>query len=257
MKGYIMAAAAAAVLCCLASCSGKVGSDNGNTSAPVSTTDAVTTDKADNSAATTTSSAKQTTAASTTVTTAASTKAAQPGVFVYDNGGAIKFDAPASEQSDSTLTEAAQALYESACAAEWSFTVGSPYTLDTADYITGQYDWQYFRVTDEGINSMADVRADYNKVFSSRYPDDLDKIFMEKDGHVYALNGARGQDIFYDYSQVTGIEKRTDDEIFFTVTSYYSGSPKAPDTPCTVEDEFSAVIDPDGVMRAGKFTLPY
>lgn len=256
MKGYIMAAAAAAVLCCLASCSGKVGSDNGNTSAPVGTTDAVTTDKADNSAATTTSSAKQTTAASTTVTTAASTKAAQPGVFVYDDG-AIKFDAPASEQSDSTLTEAAQALYESACAAEWSFTVGSPYTLDTADYITGQYDWQYFRVTDEGINSMADVRADYNKVFSSRYPDDLDKIFMEKDGHVYALNGARGQDIFYDYSQVTGIEKRTDDEIFFTVTSYYSGSPKAPDTPCTVEDEFSAVIDPDGVMRAGKFTLPY
>lgn len=254
MNRYILAAAAVSAVCCLVSCSGKGGdSTDASAPAPAVTTEAAT--EAETTSAAVTTASKQTT--SSAVTAVTTTAAAQPGVFRYDEGGAIKFDAPAASQDDSTLMEAAQALFESACAVEWDFTVGSPYTLDTSEYITGQYDWQYFLVASPGINSMADVRADYHKVFSSRYPDELDNIFMEKDGNVYSLNGARGKDIFYSYSLITSIDKRTDDEVFFTVTNYYTGSAKAPDTPCTEEEEFSAVIDPDGTFRAGKFRLPY
>ncbi len=258
MNRYILAAvAAAAAVCCMVSCSDKNSSENSSSGeSPAAQTVQTTAAEAQTTAATTTADTKSTSAVST-ATAAKTTAAAKSGSFAYDAGGAVKFDAPVEAQDDSTLIEAAQALFESACATEWSYTVGSPYALDMSDYITGRFDWQFFRVVSAGINSMDDVRADYHKVFSDKYPDKLDEIYMEQNGSVYALNGERGKDIFYSYSRITSLDSRTDDELTFTVTNYYNGSPAAPDTPCTEEEEFSAVIAEDGTLRAGKFRLPY
>lgn len=256
MNRYILAAAAAAAaVCCMVSCSGKNSSESSSGESPAAQTTAEVTAAAQTTETSTAAETKSTSALTTKAEV--KTTAAQSGGFVYDADGAVKFDAPVEAQDDSTLIEAAQALFGSACAAEWNFTVGSPYELDMADYVTGKFDWQFFRITSAGVSSMDDVRADYHKVFSDKYPDKLDEVFLEQNGSVYALNGARGQDIFYSNSRVTSLDRRTDDELFFTVTNYYNGSPAAPDTPYTEEEEFSAVIAEDGTLRAGKFRLPY
>ena len=209
-------------------------------------------------------------AASTVTTTAAADSdaddaqtatvpAAEPsdGSFSYNSDGAIEVHGDDTELSDSEAIAAAQALYQSACRTQWDYTVGTPYSIDYDTYIENEYGWQYYLITESGINSLADVEADYYKVFSDRYPTPLYEEYIEQDGNVYALNGQRGSDIFYTYSQVTAVTSRTDDEIFFTVTSYYDGTAIGEDTSYTTEDEFSIVIGSDGVLRAGVFKLPY
>ncbi len=163
---------------------------------------------------------------------------------------------PADADDNTVLTEA-QKLFEMACETDWKFHVGCPYKLDTAQYITNNFGWEFYLVTDSGINSIADVEQDYYKVFSSSYGSDLSELYMEKNGRVYALDGARGGDIYYTGSKVTEIKSRTDTEIFFTVENYYSGNDFTGEGAYTEKTEFSAVIGDDGAWRAGEFTLPY
>lgn len=166
-------------------------------------------------------------------------------------------DGSANDTESDQLIADAQALFESACETHWNFHVGCPYELDYNTYIENNFGWQFFLITNSNINSIADVEADYHKVFSDAYTNDLSEIYMEQNGRVYALDGARGSNIFYQSSQVTAITKRTDNEIFFTVNNNYSGDDFNPDTAYTKTAEFSVVIDEDGSWKAGKFSLPY
>ena len=163
--------------------------------------------------------------------------------------------APA-ENSDAELISKAQELFTKACETNMRFTVGCPYSLDTSSYVENNYGWQFYLITDPNINSVADVRADYQKVFSSAYPDHLDETFIDSNGHAYCLDGARGADIFYTKSEIISVDSNNGSEIFFTVRNYYDGSDWG-DAPYTKDEQFSAVIGEDGSWRAGVFTLPY
>jgi hypothetical protein len=160
-------------------------------------------------------------------------------------------------EDDSELLKKAQDLFDTACVTDWNFHVGCPYNLDFNTYIENNFGWQFYLVTDDNINSLDDVKADYFKVFSSSYGCDLEQIYMEENGRVYALNGERGSNIFYIRSEVTAVRQKTDTEIFFTVTNYYSGDDYNIDESYEETADFSAVIGDNGKWYAGEFTLPY
>ena len=191
---------------------------------PLSPVEESTAESSDERSTTTSSSTAPT---ETTVTTASVTQQADPqgsGAFSYDDNGAVSFNTDISQQDDRTLIAAAQALFESACRTQWDYTVGCPYDIDSGDIVENQFGWQFCRITNSGINSLSDVENDYYKVFSSRYPNQLGDLYMEQNGSVYVTSGARGMDLYYSSSQITGIEYRTDDEIFFTVENFYTGT---------------------------------
>lgn len=160
------------------------------------------------------------------------------------------------EQLDNEVIAAAQALFETACETEWNFTVGSPYELDTSEYVTNDYGWQFYLITDEGVDSFEDVLADYYEVFSPDYENPLDELYREQDGKVYCLNGARGSNIFYEGSEVTLITGREDGEIRFNVVSTYNGGGED-NAPYTEENEFIIRRNDEGAWRVAKFKLPY
>lgn len=160
------------------------------------------------------------------------------------------------EQLDNEVINAAQALFETACETEWIFTVGSPYELDTSEYVTNDYGWQYYLITNEEIDSFEDVLEDYYEVFSPDYKNTLDELYREQDGKVYCLNGARGSNIFYEGTEVTLITGRDDGEIRFNVVSTYSGGGED-NAPYTEENEFIIRRNDDGAWRVSEFKLPY
>ncbi|MDE5764891.1 MAG: hypothetical protein K2N49_01130 [Ruminococcus sp.] len=160
------------------------------------------------------------------------------------------------EQSDDEIIMEAQYLFGEACLKEWNFTVGSPYELDESQYITNDYGWRYYLVTEPDINSFADVMADYHMIFSPEYPDTLSEIFIEDDGHVYCLNGMRGSDIFFEQTVLSGIISRSENEIVFTAESTYSDDGLGNGI-TIIENEFSIVKNDDGEWRVSRFRLPY
>lgn len=202
----------------------------------------------------------ETTSAAEDSTEAVTTNQIDPlggGAFELNNDGAIVFEGDPDEAPDRLLISAAQALFESACRTEWRYTVGCPYTIDNNSYIENSLGWRFYRITDSTVATFNDIKSDYGKVFSGKYPDQLSDYYKEQDGAVYALNGARGSDIYYSVSKITAIESRADDEIFFTVEHYYDGSDYDGSKPYTETETFSVVIGSDGVWKAGKFRLPY
>lgn len=199
------------------------------------------------------STAEQTTEA---VATEASTEETSEDDYTFDEHGAVVLDT-SKEHSDETLISAAQALFESACRTEWSYTVGCPYEVDYNTYIENEFEWQFYKITDSNITSFADIEADYYKVFSSDYPNKLADLYKEKDGAVYALCGERGSDLYYVESVITGISEKTDSTITFTVENHYSGTDFTGEEPYSETEEFTVVIYDDGTWRAGEFNLPY
>lgn len=179
------------------------------------------------------------------------------GAFEYNADGAVVFQGDLNNAPDRLLISAAQALFESACRTEWRYTVDCPYSIDKDSYIENSFGWRFYRITNSSVSSFDDVKNDYRKVFSGKYPDQLADYYKEQNGAVYALNGARGSDLYYSVSKITAIESKTDDEIFFTVEHYYDGSDYDGSKPYTETETFSAVIGSDGVWKAGKFRLPY
>ena len=255
------------MLCGLCSCGDKATSESSEQPA---TTTAATTEAA---------TAETTTAASTTAaatTAAASSASAAPkvelaytpegadlSVFHYNEDGAVVFDKPVEEQSDATLMAAAQALFQSAHKINSQFEMGSfPYTFDTngesvtkAD-IFGN-DVEYFPITDERIHSIDDIIADYQKVFSSKYDYNMmiDSCFTEDGGRVYCICGNRGSDIEYVGSEIISYNGTVGDELMFTVRNHYDGTQWGNDV-FDADHDFTAVVDSDGIWRAGKFVQP-
>lgn len=177
--------------------------------------------------------------------------------FSYDESGAVVLKKDISELDEAELLSAGQALFQSACRTEWSYTVGCPYELDNDDFIENDFGWQYHRIITPGISSYSDVLRDYHKVFSDTHEGQLADLYIEKDGAVYALSAARGQDLYYTASKVTSVKERNMNEIVFSVESFYSGSDMSPDTPTSKTNDFSAVIGSDNKLYAGQFVLPY
>ena len=262
MKKYILTVIAAAMLCGLCSCGDKVESQSaGQTPTEASTEESTesTETATDASEAAESSASAEAATTAQSATTAVSPDSAPEGanlsVFHSNTDGAVVFDAPAGDQSDATLIAAAQLLYNSAHKTALEFSVGCPYAADTNTTVKGSFDWDFCLVTEEGINSVADVKADYHRVFSTKYPDHIEETFMDSNGRVYALCGGRGSNILYEKSEVISYDGKTDDELFFTVRSYYDGSDWGGEA-YTEDHNFSAVIDADGTWRAGVFTLP-
>lgn len=177
--------------------------------------------------------------------------------FSYDENGAVVLKKDISELDEAELLSAGQALFQSACRTEWSYTVGCPYELDNEDFIENDFGWQYHRILAPDVSSYSDVLRDYHKVFSDTHEDQLADLYIEKDGAVYALSAARGQDLYYTASKVTSVKERNMNEIVFSVESFYSGSDMSPDTPTSKTNDFSAVIGSDNKLYAGQFVLPY
>ncbi len=176
---------------------------------------------------------------------------ASGGILHYPEGGE-EFE----EQLEADVLKAAQELFDKACETEWKFTVGSPYSLDTSQYICNEYGWQFFLITEDGVNSLDDVRNDYHEVFSENYEDTLDEVFMEDNGRAYCLNGARGSDVFYEGSEVAEITDRTEGKICFSVKNRYSDDGFGGGA-YTENSEFTVVRDDDGMWRVGSFKSPY
>ena len=145
------------------------------------TTAAETTEAATSTAQTTSAASLQTSAASTvsgTETTVVTTAAgnSEKAEFQYNSDGAVEFSGDPAAQNEDTLIAAAQAVYDAACQQQYRFTVGSPYTLDHETYVENDMGWQFYLVTDENINSLADVEADYDKIFKNEIITDLIKV---------------------------------------------------------------------------------
>lgn len=243
MKKTAIAAIAAAMLCGLCSCGNKVSvHDNGSSTAPTEASEVQT--FAETESGQTTASGSSVTEKSTSTVSSATTTATSAG-----GNNTVSSE-------DAALISKAQELFTKACETSFNYSVGCPYSLDTNNYVENQYGWQFYLITDPNINSLADVRADYHKVFSENYPDNIEETYKEENGHAYCLNGARGSDIFYVRSEIVSVDSKSDNEIFFTVRNYYDGSSWG-DEPYSEDKEFSAVVTADGSWRAGKFTLPY
>lgn len=265
MKRIISAIIAFSAVLTIAGCNNKKSSEKEakNSSVSETTTEAVQASTQPDPLATTektTVPATEATEATTAPATEVSTeKTEDPDVnsFYYNGDGAVVFGDDYEKENDATLMAAAESLFVSACQTEWKYTVGCPYETNTEDYIENDFQWRFYRITDSNIKSFADLENDYYKVFSKKYPNQLNELFIESNGAVYALDAARGMDIFYENSTITEIKSKTDDEIFFTVENHYSGTDTDVNTPATKTDTFSVVIESDGAWRAGEFNLPY
>lgn len=199
-----------------------------------------------------TSTEAESSTASEEETTAESEKADET---VIDANGAVKLKVTDSV-SDAQLLTAGQIMFDSACKTNWNYHVGCPYDLDYQTYTENELGWQFYLITDPRINSFADIENDYFKVFSSAVGSDLNELYLEKDGKVYAMDGGRGSDIFYDKSVVSAVKQRSGNEIVFTVDNYFSGNDYG-DSPYVEKEDFSVIVSDDGSWRAGTFKLPY
>ncbi len=175
--------------------------------------------------------------------------------FETDDNGAVIMEVH-DDTEDSEIISAAQELYENACETEFRYHVGCPYNLDYNSYVENSYGWQYYLVTDEGYTTIADVEKDYYKKFAEENGSDLSEIYIEQDGRLYAFDGERGANVFYESSEVTGIIEKSDNKIVFSVDNHYTGNDIDPGTPVTETEQFSVVIK-DGEWRVGEFYLPY
>jgi len=175
--------------------------------------------------------------------------------FETDDNGAVIMEVH-DDTEDSEIISAAQELYKNACETEFRYHVGCPYNLDYNSYVENSYGWQYYLVTDEGYTTIADVEKDYYKIFAEENGSDLSEIYIEQDGRLYALDGERGANVFYEGSEITGIIEKSDNKIVFSVDNHYTGNDMDPGTPVTETEQFSVVIK-DGEWRVGEFYLPY
>ncbi|MBP3380455.1 MAG: hypothetical protein J6K77_06315 [Ruminococcus sp.] len=208
-------------------------------------------DSADDSTGETTSSGGTT----AEITTAAEEKATASAEESTKAPGSQEDSQASGELTDQEILETAESLYRSACETEWSFTVGSPFALDTANYVENGMGWRFYLVTEEGIGSMDDVYREYHKIFAEEYADHLDELFLEENGRVYCLNGARGSDIFYSRSEIVDIREKTEGRVVMTVTDLYDGTDLG-EEPYSVDRDFVIVDSGDG-WRVAEFTLPY
>ena len=202
-----------------------------------------------------TSTSADASAGGTTTTSISEVTTSAPAYTVNDDG-ALLFGVPVSEQDDAVLIEAANKLYSAACTTEWRYTVGCPYEVDRAKTAQNSLGWDFYLITETGINSLADVRADYHKIFSESYPDAIDETFLESGGRAYCLCGERGNNIYFQRSEVVEVKSKSDSEIVFGVDSSYTDDGYG-SGPYTAHDDFVVTVDSDDVWRVKEFKMPY
>ncbi len=247
MKKTAAAAVLAAVLVAFTGCGEKKQTGSAPESDNIPVTENVQ-DNVENPTEETTSAVEE--------VTETTTDAKEPATEKTTEKSGVQEDPTAAEElSDQEILEIAEGLYQTACETEWSFTVGSPFALDTSSFVENDINWQFFLVTEEGVSSMEDVYREYHKVFAEEYDDHLDELFIEKNGRVYCLNGTRGSDIFYSRSEITEIREKTDDRVVMTVTDHYDGTDLG-EEPYSADRDFAMVNTGDG-WRVSEFTLPY
>lgn len=254
MKKKIAAIAAAGMIFAITGCGEKKNIEKPEIEdTQVKTTEAVTEIATEAVSVTATETAEKNTGKTTEKPTAPS----ETTTAVASEGTANGiFDSPENSVSENDILAAAQELFEAACRTEWEYTVGSPYDLDTGSFVTNKLGWEFYLVTTEGINSMDDVKAGYHKVFSENYKDALGDLYIEENGRVYCLSGARGSDIFYISSEISEIKSRSENEIVFNVVDSYGGDDFG-NEPYSENNDFAIERDESGNWKVSVFHLPY
>lgn len=167
-----------------------------------------------------------------------------------------------SSYTDEQLLLVANSLFSTASQMCWDCMSGRLFKLDEInmqEFTNSSGNTECcFKVTESGISSVSDVKAYWHKFFSERYDDMYSEylsVYRDENGELWARVGDRGSDIFYDYTLLSEIAEKSDDEVVFNAISYYSD----PDTGLdqyTQENKFSIVLK-DGEWYIGTFTLPY
>ena len=222
-------------------------------------------------------SAAQTAAAQQTVqnNTAAETQAPNTQAPAETNAPA---ETTTVSEENRMLVSRGQQMFDYACRMYWGFRSGSSEIMDA-----GEKDGEPFYdadgvphypttwtvsyddngeplgtlINDPDINSVDDAVARYHEIFSERYPDNIRDYFREYNGRAYWYTGQRGGNIFYLASVITGVQRITDDEIFFTIEHHYDPEIEQHGIgQAIVTETFSVVVQPDGSWKVGEFHLP-
>lgn len=164
---------------------------------------------------------------------------------------------------DAELIAKAQKFYENAIDTDLKYGRFAPEhfnidTLNCFEQVNGPYLSNVYDVT------LDELRAQYHEVFSDRYAENdatIEKYYCIYNGQLCWLTGNPGIELYLESTTVTKVLRRTDDEIFFAVERHYSDfrhvDIEGDFEPYTETDEFSAVIQPDGSWKVGKFHNPY
>ena len=169
----------------------------------------------------------------------------------------------AGNTENAELIAKAQKFYENAIDTDLKYGRFAPEhfnidTLNCFEQVNGPYLSNVYDVT------LDELRAQYHEVFSDRYAENdatIEKYYCIYNGQLCWLTGNPGVELYLESTTVTKVLRRTDDEIFFAVERHYSDfrhvDIEGDFEPYTETDEFSAVIQPDGSWKVGKFHNPY
>ena len=171
-----------------------------------------------------------------------------------------------------------QQLYRQAKTAFWEFALSSDGFDSTAPAeLSVEVDGLTYYPCDGSITSWADFESSMLAVFTQDYFTQLNKgasytdeagkehirtTFMERDGRLYFIGGARGANITFEGPETFELISESDTEIKFNVVgqyrdiSYTDGVESVADTPTTEKKPLTMVKGPDG-WRFSEFSLAY
>ncbi len=206
--------------------------------------------EADTTAVLTTSTTVSTTAVTTTTTQVSTTSEKESETVKNETTTKAETSSYKYSLSDSELISKAQSMFDEAVSVYDKFIYDGAYQIDDSELYFSDNGESMLKITDPSVTSVEDVVNDYEKYFSEKYEDPVPMCYIESDGNVYYIQSDRGSDASYVSTTITGITKKTDDEVFFTaVSSYNDGTTK--------ENTYSLVYGENGVeWKTGKFKLP-
>ena len=206
--------------------------------------------EADTTAVLTTSTTVSTTAVTTTTTQVSTTSEKESETVKNETTTKAETSSYKYSLSDSELISKAQSMFDEAVSIYDKFIYDGAYQTDDSELYFSDNGESMLKITDPSVTSVEDVVNDYEKYFSEKYEDPVPMCYIESDGNVYYIQSDRGSDASYVSTTITGITKKTDDEVFFTaVSSYNDGTTK--------ENTYSLVYGENGVeWKTGKFKLP-
>ncbi|MBQ8435579.1 MAG: hypothetical protein IJX24_06190 [Oscillospiraceae bacterium] len=150
------------------------------------------------------------------------------------------------QDSDKSIEEIGQELFDKSCETQWKYLLGCPYETDYND-MNG------YAVRIVGVNSLDEIEAEYCEVFAQP-SDELYEKYFEADGGIYCYDGGRGSNISYISTDLV-LEICDDEKAVFTAVSHYA-DPQTGESEEDVENTF-VIIYTDGQWKTSEFTLPY
>lgn len=147
--------------------------------------------------------------------------------------------------SDDSIQQMGNQLFENACKTTWNYLCGCPYELDYEDSHENA-----FRVT--GDYSLDEIRAEYGAVFNDCSL--LDEKYIENNGVLYCYDGGRGENIYYQSTELRLVSS-DDSKAVFNAVSHYAD----PETNEPMEDEQHdfVIVNTENGWRVSGFTIPY